>query len=71
MITHELHKMSVKRLIHACFKALAVYVKEGFSVIVVHQSLVAFLEMGLTAVAFHFLSNIFSRLMFLKNFVEC
>ena len=46
MITQELYKMSVERIIHAFLKAFAVYIKEGYSVIVVHQFPVAFFVDG-------------------------
>ena len=46
MITHELYKMSVERLIYAFLKAFAVSIKEGYSAIVVHQFSVAFFVDG-------------------------
>ena len=46
MITYEMYKMSVERLMQASLKAFAVYIKEGYSAIVVHQFPVAFFVDG-------------------------
>ena len=59
MITHELHKMIVERLIHAFLKKSAVYVKEGYSAIVAHQFPVNFFVDGTNCGPFPLLGQSF------------